>query len=376
MNVQQIYPIVNDALKETLGESAVLQEDLGNIVQMGEAVFNAQSAHIYSRNLVNRIGRTVFEAEKYQGRAPSVYMDGWEYGSVKQKITFELNDATENESWELVNGQSYDPNIFTEAQVNVKYFNGKTTFEVPISITEEMIKQSFVNVEQLNALVSGIFTYIDNTLTIAADNLVMRTINNFTATTINDNNGARVRKLVTEYNATHSGNTVTSANCLESPDFTRYMAIQMDLAKSRLGVMSKLFNIGAKPRFTPDSRLHFIMLDEVKAAYDVYLQSGVFHDDYTKLPAAETVPYWQGSGTGYAFADTSKIDVKTADGDAVSQAYIAAVMFDRNALGVSCMNKRTTTNYNGKAEFTNYWFKEDAMYFNDTDENFIVFILA
>lgn len=375
MNVQQIYPIVNAALKETLGETAVLNEDLSNIVQMGEAVFNAQSAHIYSKNLVNRIGKTVFEAEKYEGRAPSVYMDGWEYGSVKQKITFELNDATENESWELQNGQSYDPNIFTEANVNVKYFNGKTTFEVPISITEEMIKQSFVNVEQLNSLVSGIFTYIENTLTIATDNLVMRTINNFIAETVHDAGTTRVRHLLTEYNTLYNKSIADIKEALSDPEFCRYMALQMDIAESRLGVMSKVFNIGAKPRFTPKSRLHFVMLDVVKAAYDIYLQSGTYHDDYTKLPNAETIPYWQGSGTSYDLNDISKIDVKTSAGNTVSQGAIAGVMFDRNALGVSCMNKRTTTNYNGKAEFTNYWFKQDAMYFNDTDENGIVFLI-
>lgn len=375
MQVKQVYELVNGALQETLGETAVLNEDLSNVVDMGDAIFNASAAHIFNKNLVNRIGKQVFESRKYAGRAPSVYMDSWEYGSVKQKITFELVNATENESWELVNGASYDPNIFTEPHVDVKYFNSRTTFEVPISITEEMIKQSFTSASELNSLVSGIFTYIENSLTIATDNLVMRTVNNMIAETVNDNNANRVVKLLTIYNAAHS-TSLTRDNALEDPDFARFLALTLELYANRLGTMSTLFNIGGKARFTPADKRHLIMLDRVKASTDIYLQSTTFHNELTALPTAETVPYWQGSGTSYAMADCSKIDVKTSAGHTVAQDGVIALMYDRAALGVSCMNKRTTTNYNGKAEFTNYWFKQDAMYFNDTNENAIVFLLA
>lgn len=376
MQVKQVYELVNDALKETLGDSVVLSEDLSNTVQMGQEVFNASAAHIYSKNLINRIGKVNFEAFKYSGRAPSVYMDGWEYGSIRQKINFTLTNATENESWELQNGQSYDPNIFTEPKVEVQYFNGKTTFEVPISITEEMIKQSFASAQELNALVSGIFTYIDNTLTIATDNLVMRTINNFIGEVIHDDNTVRCVKLVSKYNAENPDDQVTTDNCLRNLNFIKYMAFTLKLYNSRIKVMSKLFNLGGKERFTTADRTHLVMLDVVKAAADIYLQSDTFHNELTALPNAEEVPYWQGSGTSYALADVSKINVKTSAGNTVEQSGVAAIMFDHYALGVSCMNKRTTTNYNGKAEFTNYWFKQDAQYFNDRNENFVVFLLV
>lgn len=376
MEVKQVHELVNSSIKESIGTEAVLKEDLSNTVEMGNEVINASASHIYSKNLVNRIGRVVFEQYAYSGRAPSVYMDSWEYGSIRQKITFTLANATENESWELVDGTSYDPNVFTEPKVEVKYFNGKTTFEVPVSITEEMIKQSFASAAELNALVSGIFTYIQNTLVIATDNLVMRTINNFIGETVHDNNGNRCVKLITKYNASHEDDQVTLANCMENPRFVRYLAYTLKLYNSRMKVMSTLFNIGGKARFTTQDRMHLVMLDVIKAASDIYLQSDTFHNELTALPTAEEVPYWQGSGSEYALEDISKIHVKTSAGNDVEQAGIAAVLFDRYALGVSCMNKRTTTNYNGKAEFTNYWFKQDAQYFNDTNENFVVFLLA
>ena len=51
-------------------------------------------------------------------------------------------------------------------------------------------------------------------------------------------------------------------------------------------------------------------------------------------------------------------------------------MFDRDALGVTNYDSRVTTQYNAKAEFTNYFYKKDASYFNDFNENFVVFYMA
>lgn len=55
---------------------------------------------------------------------------------------------------------------------------------------------------------------------------------------------------------------------------------------------------------------------------------------------------------------------------------ILGVMFDRDALGVSNLNRRVTTNYNPKAEFYTNFYKFEAGYFNDMNENFVVFFVA
>lgn len=47
MNVQQIYTIINNVAKETLGETAVINEDLSNIVDFGNEVFNASAVDNY-----------------------------------------------------------------------------------------------------------------------------------------------------------------------------------------------------------------------------------------------------------------------------------------------------------------------------------------
>lgn len=55
---------------------------------------------------------------------------------------------------------------------------------------------------------------------------------------------------------------------------------------------------------------------------------------------------------------------------------ILGVMFDRDALGVCNERQRVTTNYNPKAEFFTNWYKVDTGYWNDLNENFVVFYAA
>lgn len=384
MEVKQIYDIVNGATQEILGESVLLKEDLSNIVDIGTEIFNASSVDNYVKTLVNHIGRVVFVNRKYSGRAPSVLMDSWEYGSVLQKITMELPEATENESWELVDQSSYDPNVFTKPKVSTKFFNKRTTFEIPMSITEMQVKESFSNPEQLNGFVSMIYNAIDKSMTVKTDALVMRTINNMIAETvfaeygaanINSKSTVKAVNLLYLYNQEYS-KTLTAAKALKDPDFIRYAAYIIGMVSNRLGTISTLFNIGGKDRFTPPDMLHIVMLADFKKSADVFLQSTTFNEEYTKLPNSEVVPYWQGSGTGYDFTDTGKVYVKTASGHDETVTGVLCVMFDRDALGVTNFNRRVTTNYNPKAEFYNNWYKADAGYFNDLNENFVVFFVA
>ena len=384
MEVKQIYGLVNDATSEILGESAIINEDLSNSVDIGEAVFNANAFDRYVKALVNHIGRVIFVNRPYRGGAPSVLMDGWEFGSVLEKIAAEMPVATENESWELEDGASYDPNVFTSPRVSAKFFNKKTTFEIPMSITERQVKQSFSNAMQLNGFISMIYNEIEKSLTVKTDALIMRTINNIIAETIYDEYGAtslssksgvRAVNLLYLYNQRFT-ESLTAGAAITDPDFIRFAAFEMGVYAARLSKISTLFNVGGKHRFTPSDMLHVVTLADFRKAANVYLQSNVFHDEFTVLPNSEEVPFWQGSGTGYALDDISSINVDTASGHTVSTSGILGVMFDRDALGVANFDKRVTTNYNGRAEFTNVWYKQDAQYFNDLNENAVVFFVA
>ncbi|MBD5232341.1 MAG: hypothetical protein HDS66_09380 [Bacteroidales bacterium] len=390
MEMNQIATITNTVVQEILGESAIVNEDLSNIVDIGTQIFNAQAFDAYVKTLVNHIGKTIFVDRPYSGAAPRVLMDGWEYGSVLEKISSELPTAVENESWNLVDGQTYDPHVFYQPKASAKFFNKRTTFEIDRSITELQVKQSFSNAQQLNAFLSMLQNETQKALTVRMDGLVMRTINNMIVETvkngfgdapISSNSSVKAVNLLYLYNQ-RFGETLTASEAILTPAFIRFAALQIALYSDRLTRMSVSFNVGASQRFTPKEYQHIVYLSEFSRAADVYLQSDVFHNDLTRFPQGETVPYWQGNGKNYLFENTGKISaipVSEADKDnptPYTVTGVVAVIFDRDALGVANLDRRVTTQYNAKAEFTNYFYKQDAGYFNDLNENFVVFFIA
>lgn len=390
MEMNQVATFTNTVVQEVLGSTAVVQEDLTNIVDIGNEIFNADAFDAYVKTLINHIGKVVFVNRPYSGSAPSVLMDGWEYGSIMEKISSEMPVATENPSWELTDGKSYDPNIFTQPKASAKFFNKKTTFEIDRSITERQVKQSFSNGQQLNAFISMLLNEVEKAITVRMDALVMRTINNMILETIKSDysdptdltqsSGVKAVNLLYLYNQKFT-KTLTPEQAMTDPEFIRYAAFTISLYSDRLTRMSTLFNIGKKQRFTPANLQHIVYLSEFVRAADVYLQSDTFHEVYTKMKNGESVPYWQGSGLDYAFSNTGKIDaIPSSNEDSgktpITATGVLAVIFDRDSLGVSNLDRRVTTQYNAKAEFTNYFYKHDVGYFNDLNENFVVFFVA
>lgn len=385
MQVSQIFEIVNDALKQTDGKLPLLQEDLSNIIDVGNSIFNANSFDNYVKKLVDRIGKVVFVIRPYSGLAPSIYMDSVIWGSVTQKISSAVPEAVENESYELVNGATYDPNQVNLPDVYVKFFSKYVTFEVDRTITEKQLRSAFTGVAELDGFISMIFNEISKAFTIAIDNLIMRTINSAIADTLykDYNSGTeftgashtRAVNLLYLYNQRYS-TTLTAAQAVTTPEFIRFASYYMALYSDRLSRVSTLFNVGETQKFTPKEEQHFILLSEFARSADVFLQSDVYHNELTAITKYEVVPYWQGSGADYAFDSTSAINVISGSGNTVTASGILGVMFDRYALGVTNIEQWVNTQYNAKADFINYFYKYKAGYFNDLNENFIVFFVA
>lgn len=396
MEVKQIYTLINSVSGEVLGRTDIVTEDLTGIVDLGTEVFNQNAVDNYVKSLVNHIGKVVFVNRPYAGKVPSVLMDAWEFGSVLEKISADVPEAEENDTWDLEDKKSYDQDVFHKPTVTAKFFNSKVTFEVPVSITERQVKESFSNAAQLNGFISMIYAAVEKSMTIKADALIMRTINNmiaetvladaqaFGATAAGDMAGAdlasastaRCVNLLKLYNdKTGASTKLTAAKAITDPDFIRFASYVMGTYADRLQSISTVFNVGGKERFTPKDMLHVVLLSDFAKAAQTYLYSDTFNRGDVLLPQAETVPFWQGSGQNYEFASTGNINIKESGGKAVEISGVLGVMFDRDALGVCNLDRRVTTNYNAKAEFFNNYYKFDAGYFNDTNENFVVFFI-
>ena len=391
MVVKQIYELINSVSGEVLGKTDIVKEDLTGVVDLGNEVFNQNAVDNYVKSLVNHIGKVVFVNRPYSGKIPSVLMDAWEFGSVLEKISAEIPAATENDTWNLTDGHEYKQDIFHKPVVSAKFFNSKVTFEVPVSITERQVKESFSSAAQLNGFLSMIYSAVEKSMTIKTDALIMRTINNMIGETLFADaakftpsskpldyasaSTVRCVNLLYLYNKA-KGTKLTADKCLTDGDFIRFASYQMGLYADRLQSISKLFNVGGKERFTPKDALHTVLLSDFAKGAQAYLYADTYNKEQVLLPNAETVASWQGSGQDYGFAHTSAINIKTSGNHEINISGVLGVMFDRDALGVCNLDKRVTTNYNAKAEFFNNYYKFDAGYFNDTNENFVVFFVA
>lgn len=375
MIVTQLATILNSSINpEIYGATAVVNEDLSNIVDVGSAVITG-GVDNFVKSLPDVLAKTVFQDKIYEADTLGLLREDWEYGAILQKVYADELTTSTNDTWQLTNGQDYSPNVFYGPSVYSKYWNKKTTFEVDMSVTKKQVAEAFRGPSEMNAFISMLYTTIDNQFGYDIEALAQRLVNTLMAEVINAANPVNAVNLLTEYNAGHT--PITVAEALENPDFLKFAAYRMSITIDRLKKPDKLFNVDGKLRFTQKSDLNIIALKDFVASESSYLQSDVWHNELTKLPnGIRTVPYWQGPGTSYDFANISKIDVVAETGVTVAQGGILAVMFDKSAAMIANSERYTDTNYNAKARFTNIFTRADCSYFLDLSQNAVVFYIA
>lgn len=377
MDVKQIATILNAVDGEITGGSAVVNEDLSNIVDVGTTIFSSTWKDNYVKSLIDNIGKYVFVDRPYSGFAPSILRSDWEYGSILSKIRTKDFEAKDNPSWQLAAGQTVNQFEFNPPDTKQTFWNMKEAWQIDCSFAEEQVKSAFGSAEQVNAFFQMIESTIDNSRTMKLDALVMRTINNFMAEKIHAVNG--VVNVLSLYNADY-GTSLTAAKAHTDPQFLRYLAFLMLDLKDRIRVKNSIYNRGGTgyTRDTPEDRLHVVMNSVYGRSMDVMMQADTYHNDMVKIGSYETVPFWQGSGTGYALADRTSINVKLASDntETVSQSYIVGIMFDWDAMAINNTNLRVTSAYNANGEYYNNFYKAETSCMNDQGENGIILTLA
>lgn len=385
MKVTQIAQILNETINmEQIGESAVVNEDLSNIVDVGTAVLdyttNTANFDSFIGQMIDRIGKVMFVDRPYVSNAPNIVKDRWEYGSVMQKVRCELPEARDNATWDLASypipsGDDYpDPFELTKPDVKAKFYNGKTTYEVPITLTQEQLKSAFTSAAEMSSFVAMIENRIRLKQTLSTEALVMRTIVTLMAQKIGTGNN--VVNLLSLYN-TATGSSITAKAAYTDPDFLRFAAKTIMLYRTYVQTPSMLYNNGGYVTFTPADRLKMVLLADFSKSMETMLYSNTYHEEFVKVEGYEEVGYWQGTGT--ANGDRDKINVKVMINGVltpVEQAGIVGVIFDEWGAMVCNENYRVTSIYNPRGEYTNYFYKYDAHYMTDVNENCIVFVIA
>ena len=376
-DVKQIYSILNDVANQTLGTGAIAVVDTQSFISLGDKVLKSDTnTENFLSKLTDRIAKTVYSVRNYTGINKNLMREPFDYGVIVQKIHVEMPEAKENNAWKI-GEHGYTPTYapVIKPTVSQKLFNKLSTWEIDVTIPDFMLKTAFLNESSMATFIDAIFTAMNNAMVMCADNNANLIRANFIGNKIHSAKPTQAINLLKEYNTLTNAN-LTVASCMRDVDFLKWATMQISLWTKRMRVMSKLFNEDSNSKFTSGEYLVLDVLQDFASSTATFLQSDTYHKELVALPMYNEVPYWQGSGTSFAFADTSRISVKIDGTTEVTQGGIIAVAYDYNAIGTTINEPRSTTERNNKDEYTNYYNKATIGCFNDLGENGIVFYIA
>ena len=404
MKITQIATALNNVINELqVGAQTVdgitvtpqVKEDLSNIVDVGKDVtkFTGGSSDNFDSfvgKLIDQVGKMTFVDRVYTSQAPDIMVDDWTYGSIMMKVRCELPDAQDNATWQLsqyaagaMSDNYPDPFELSPPDVEAKFYNTKTTYEVPITLCQVQLEQAVRSASDMQRLIAMIENRVQVKRTLCNDGLIMQTITNLMAGVIQENSGNRVIDLLGLYNAgpNAGGTALTAAKALSDSDFLKFATATMTKYKKYLAKASTRYNSGDYVTFTPADRLKFIVVADFAKDVESYLYSGTYHEEFVKMDGYEEVADWGCSGTDADRFKLFKYLGAAPDGTAipptlVTADYVVGIMFDEYGAVCANRNDRVTSIYNPRGEYTNFFYKWDAAYINDWMENAVVFTLG
>lgn len=377
--VSQIKNIINDSVKDALGKTnGVTQVDTTDVVSMGKAIAQYNLYEGFFGALVNRIVRTVIFVRTYEGSNRSVLRDEHEYGAFVQKVYYTMPDAVDNPTWDIPDGngdykQASPYDVEGTVSISALIYGGKGTWSIEIVRPVEQIKTAFMDESSMMSFIDGIYLTVENAFKFEEERLVAQAVNTAMASVIDN---GRARNLLAEYNTKYT-QSLTVDTALVSADFLKYASKEINRTIENMGKMSTIYNNGGYNTFTSKDKMVVELLSEFATATDMYLQSDTFHDELTKLPNFERVPFWQSSGQTFAFDDCSKIDIDHDDfTNAVTQGGIIGFVHDIENVACYFGNRRSWEIFNPRSEVVVHGEKAEKGYAVDNNANAVVFYIA
>lgn len=389
MEIKQTAALVNNGVKQLVGESALLTEDLANAYDLGKTVENLGAETDAYRGIINKIAYTEVRDREYTPDFPSFMRNAWEFGSIVEKIRWDLIDATDSDMWNLQDGASYPVDIFYNHPVRARYHNQRETFDLRASTPKKQFLQSFNNGTTLNAFWSAKANALNKSVKQRIDKLAHALLAGMIAETVKAEistadpgatTGVKFRNLEYEWNTAHQSDTVTEATWQDNPDFIRYCVKQILDASQFMRHESTLYNITGLQNSTSTADQRLITLAQFDSAYKTMLLPDIYHGDNLTLPDHEIAAYMQASGTiaggnANAFSTTSAINVKTADGTSIAVRGVIACLYDKDAIAICNPEISLETEYNKAARFFTDFYNVGISQNVDPDENFVVFCI-
>lgn len=370
MAVKQIYDIVNAVNSQTMGVTDLTVVDEQGLISLGETVLTTNGlADTWLNSLAQRIGRTIISFREYKSKYSDMVLDSMQWGNIVQKIKVSMPEATEDESYALVDGQSIDMYKVANPKVTQSFFTTETPYQFFVTIKREQLEEAFTSETSMNGFIGAIYGEVQNAIELSLESLARNCINNFI--------GERFSSAKASFNLLEMYNTETSKNltvdtCLHDKEFLAYCVSRINLISKYMENMTKIYNDGTQTRHTPKSLQHLRVLEDFESRLETVVQYQAFRDGYVKLNNYHTTSFWQ------SIKKPNEINVTlSSNGKSAHYSNIIAILYDRDALGLYKKDSwNSTTPFNSAGGYYNTYYHHKELYFNDLSENFVVFYLA
>lgn len=372
MAVKQIYDIVNSVNSQTMGITDLTVVDEQGLISLGQTVLTTNGlADTWLNSLAQRIGKTIISFREYKSKYSDMVLDSMQWGNIVQKIKVSMPEATEDESYALVNGKSVDMYKVANPTVTQSFFTTETPYQFYVTIKREQLEEAFTSENAMNGFIGAIYGEVQNAIELSLESLARNCINNFIAECHGTN---RVINLLKLYN-NETGQKLTVDTCKHDKEFLAYCVSRIKLISKYMENMTKgLYNDGTQTRHTPKSMQHLRILEDFETRLETVVQYQAFKDGYVKLENYHTTSYWQN------IKKPTSIDItRASDGEEVKffADEVLAVLYDRDALGLYKKDSwNSTTPFNSAGGYYNTYYHHKELYFNDLSENFVVFIIS
>ena len=397
LNFEQVATVLTSIVQQATGQAVLTPTDTGSFTSVAQIALRADRDSVLQA-ISNVLSRTIFSIRPYSAKMTGLMMDTFRWGAMMRKLSI-ADSAWDDDpayDWPALwdnnqhpptgDGQAIDPWTIKKPNILQTNFYGQSVYFDEMTIFEDQLETAFTGPEQLGSFLSLLMTNLSNRLELSNEGIRRGLVANAIASVIDEGNTSRVVHLLTEYN-TLTGLNLTATTVYQPANFPAFMK----WVYSRIASISDLFTemstefqtvITGKPvlRHTPYQDQRIYLYAPARHQIDARVLADTYHDSYLRYADVETVNYWQSIQTPDSInitpAYTSTAGVLTVPGSAVTQANVFGIMFDKDAMGMTILDRRVlSTMLNSKGLYRNLHIHGRQRVLFDNTEKICVFLL-
>lgn len=348
------------------------------------------------------LAKTIFSVRPYSARFKGMMVDSQKWGAVTRKLNIIDSDFEEDDRFKLVNGESIDQQQVKKPEAFETRFYGAEQIQKHITIYRDQLDVAFSSPAEFNSFISMVMTNVSDQFEQANEAFARQTLCNMIGGAYSYNKKGMVVHLLTEYND-YAGTNFDADDVRQPanfPGFAKWMYARINTVSQFLTERTTMYHMPVQTTTTPgedgepdtvvEKHVHrhtpvadqkFYVNTGVFNQIATNVLSGVFNADKMKLIDYEEVNFWQSIDAPTAVSVKPSVydpesGAVTRMQSAVEISDVVAVLFDREACGITTMNEwNSTAPFNARGGYQNTYYHRTLRSWNDFTENCVVFVL-